>query len=87
MTHRKNFRNPTVEEKKALSASFNNSPVKREFFNSCIEEARKEPTAQKGILKIKGSGISTCIKTDTPNVLHYWVHNLPDFKGTIEYKE
>jgi hypothetical protein len=78
------FRNPTVEEKNALSASFNNSPTKRDYFEGVLNEVKVMKTAQEAAQSLRGSGISFCIKKVTPNELEYWITNT-DIKGVFKY--
>jgi len=78
------LRNPTVEEKNKLSASFNNSPAKRKYFESVLNEVKMLKTAQDAAQSLRGSGISFCIKNATPNLLEYWIVNT-DIKGTFTY--
>ena len=78
------LRYPTVEEKKKLSASLNNTPVKRAYFNEILNEVKVMKTAQEAAQSLRGSGISHCIKVKTPNELEYWVINT-DIKGVFKY--
>jgi hypothetical protein len=78
------FRNPTVEEKNALSASFNNMPAKRDYFTGVLNEVKVMKTAQEAAQSLRGSGISFCIKTATPNKLEYWIINT-DIRGVFNY--
>jgi hypothetical protein len=78
------FRNPTVEEKNALSASFNNRPAKRDYFEGVLNEVKVMKTAQEAAQSLRGSGINFCIKKATPNELEYWITNT-DIKGVFKY--